>query len=145
MKFPIPIPFADLLGLELLHFEGGSAEIAVELRPDLCNSWMVAHGGVTMTLLDVVMAHAARSPLPDAAPDTRGVVTIEMKTTFLRPGAGRLLGRGKVLHRTSSLAFCEGSVFDPDNLLVGHATGTFKYLHGLAVGGRVVHRISASD
>jgi acyl-coenzyme A thioesterase PaaI-like protein len=39
-----------------------------------------------MTLLDVVMAHAARTPGADGVAETSGVVTIEMKTTFLRPG-----------------------------------------------------------
>ena len=145
MEFPIAIPFAEMLGFELLQFEGGTAEIAVELRADLCNSWMAAHGGVTMTLLDVVMVHAARSPMPGVELDTRGAVTVEMKTSFLRTGSGRLLGRGKLLHRTKSLAFCEASVFDPDDLLVAHATGTFKYLRSLTVAGQVVQRINASD
>lgn len=145
MKFPVPIPFAETLGFELLRFEGGHAEIALELRPPLCNSWMVAHGGVTMTLLDVAMAHAARSPMPGVESDGRGVVTIEMKTSFLRPGAGRLLGRGRLLHRSNTLAFCEGSVVDAEGLLVAHASGTFKYLRGLAVGDHVVQRIGASD
>ena len=35
------------------------------LQPELCNSWGVAHGGVTMTLLDVAMAHAARAAACD--------------------------------------------------------------------------------
>ena len=56
MKFKVEIPFVDLLGFELLRFEKGEAEIAIELRPELENSWGVAHGGVTMTLLDVAMA-----------------------------------------------------------------------------------------
>ena len=145
MNFPIPIPFAEHLGFELLKFEGGHAEIAIDLRPELCNSWMVAHGGVSMTLLDIVMAHAARSPTPGVESDGRGCVTIEMKTSFLRPGSGRLLGVGRLLHRSRSMAFCEGSLLDADGALVAHATGTFKYLSGLAVGGRVVTRINASD
>lgn len=53
MEFPRQIPFVKTLGFELLKFEGGEAEIAVEVRDELCNSWMVAHGGLTMTLLDV--------------------------------------------------------------------------------------------
>ncbi len=61
MDFPLRIPFVDTLGFELLRFEGGEAEIAFELRAPFTNSWGVAHGGATMTLLDVVMAHAARS------------------------------------------------------------------------------------
>ncbi len=145
MKFPVRIPFIETLGFELVRFDASGSEIAVDVRDDMCNSWSVAHGGVTMTLLDVVMAHVARRsgiPPGDAAV---GVVTVEMKTTFMRPGVGRLLGRGKLLHRTISLAFCEASVVDADEKLVAHATGTFKYLKGLPVGGRKIQRDDASD
>ena len=110
MQFSVRIPFVEHLGFELVRFEAGEAEIALELREELCNSWSVAHGGVTMTLLDVVMAHAARSPHQPGHEAGPGVVTVEMKTSFLRPGLGRLVARGRLLHRTASLAFCEGSV-----------------------------------
>ena len=148
MNFADPrdrIPFARLLGLELSRFERDEAELGLELRDELLNSWAVAHGGVTMTLLDIAMAHAARSPGADGVAVTTGVVTIEMKTSFLRPGTGRLVGRGRRLHRTPSLAFCEGSVLDGDGKLVAHATGTFKYMRGPAVAGRRSQRAHASD
>ena len=145
MKFLVHIPFVEMLGFELLRFERGEAEIAVQLRDELCNSWSVAHGGVTMTLLDVVMAHAARSPGEDGVAETSGVVTIEMKTSFLRPGLGRLVGTGRRLHRTASMAFCEASVVDAEGQLVAHATGTFKYLKGLPAGGKRIQRLNASD
>ena len=145
MDFPVVIPFVHSLGFELVRFDGGEAEIALELREDHLNSWGVGHGGVTMTLLDVVMAHAARS-LDAAANEPRpGVVTVEMKTTFMRPGMGRIVGRGKLLHRTWSMAFCEGSVFGDKGELIAHATGTFKYLEGLPAGGRKIKRLGASD
>ena len=35
-----------------------------------------------------------------------------MKTSFVRPAEGELRAVGKLLHRTSTLAFCEASVFD---------------------------------
>ncbi|MEY4564370.1 MAG: hypothetical protein RLZZ618_3647 [Pseudomonadota bacterium] len=146
MKFQRHIPFVEMLGFELLKFEAGEAEIAVELRDELCNSWSVAHGGLTMTLLDVAMAHAARSPAPgetDAKP--AGVVTIEMKTSFMRPGLGRLVAKARLLHGTASLAFCEASVVDAKGALVAQATGTFKYLSGLPAGGRTIKRPNASD
>jgi uncharacterized protein (TIGR00369 family) len=145
LKFLVEIPFVELLGFELLRFEHGEAEIAVELREELTNSWGVAHGGVTMTLLDVVMAHAARSPGEDGVAESSGVVTVEMKTTFVRPGLGRLAGIGKRLHRTASLAFCEASLVDARGELVAHATGTFKYLKGLPAGGKRIQRLNASD
>ena len=86
MQFARHTPFIHLLGAELLRFEDGESEIALDVRDDLNNSWHVAHGGVVMTLLDVAMAHATRSPRKaEEGPDPRGVVTIEMKTTFMRP------------------------------------------------------------
>ena len=149
MEFKVHIPFVQMLGMRLERMAAGEAEIHLDLREEFTNSWGVAHGGVTMTLLDVVMAHAARSAeTPDAEP-LPGVVTIEMKTSFLRPGVGTLVATGKRLHRTVSLAFCEGYVHDAQGLLVGHASGTFKYLKGLPVpgrnGGKRIQKLNASD
>jgi uncharacterized protein (TIGR00369 family) len=145
MEFQVRIPFVEMLGFELLRFEAGEAEIAIDLRDELMNSWSVAHGGVTMTLLDVVMAHAARSPDVAGGETKAGVVTVEMKTSFMRPGLGRLLADAKVLQRTPSMAFCCGAVFDEHGELVAHATGTFKYMKALPAGGRKIHKPGASD
>ncbi|MBV9890410.1 MAG: PaaI family thioesterase [Rhizobacter sp.] len=145
MDFKIRIPFVELLGFELLRFERGEAEIALTMRDELTNSWGVAHGGVSMTLLDVVMAHAARAPGDDGLVEESGVVTVEMKTMFLRPGLGRIVASGRRLHRSASMAFCEGSLSDDAGKLVAHATGTFRFLKGLPAGGRRIQRPNASD
>ena len=129
LPFPTRIPFAEHLGLALHALADGQSELRVDIREALCNSRLVAHGGVLMTLLDVAMAHAARSTHGDDGP---GVVTIEMKTSFLRPGTGRLRAVGRVLRKATSMAFCEGSVFDDAGELVAHATGTFKLLRDRA-------------
>lgn len=143
MDFPVHIPFVEQLGFELIRFEGGEAEIALDLRGEQCNSFGVAHGGVTMTLLDVVMAHAARSVNRELDGGGPGVVTIEMKTTFMRPGEGRLVGIGRLLHRTATMAFVEGSVYSgagggegEGRALCAHATGTFKFVRKLPAQGR---------
>jgi uncharacterized protein (TIGR00369 family) len=145
VQFQSRIPFVEHLGFELLRSEAGEAEIALELREALCNSWSVAHGGVVMTLLDVAMAQAARSPNQPGHPESPGVVTIEMKTSFLRPGLGRLLAKGRLLHRSTTLAFCDGLLYDGEGQVAAHASGTFKYLKGLPAGGRKIQRADASD
>lgn len=145
MEFRVRIPFVETLGFELLAFDAGRAEIALDVRDEVTNSWGVVHGGVTMTLLDVAMAHAARSPNQPGNPPDMGVVTIEMKTSFMRPGLGRIVAHGTLLQRTASMAFCQGEVRDAQGTLVAHATGTFKYLKGLPAGGRRIQRIDASD
>lgn len=152
MNFPLVIPFVEHLGFELVKFEGGEAEIHVTVREEMKNSWFVAHGGVVMTLLDVVMAHAARSLDSKEGQATPGLVTLEMKTQFMRPGERRLIAKGRLMHRTATLAFTEGSVYSQraDGSLsdiCAHATGTFKYLKALATGERDIKTVvpNASD
>ena len=129
MKFQVHIPFVEHLGFELQQFEDGQAQIAFNPRPEHENSFNVVHGGASMTLLDVVMAHAARSVEP-----SMGCVTIEMKTSFMRAAKGPLVAHGSLLHRTATMAFTEGRIVDAEGKLCAHATGTFKYVPRLPVG-----------
>ena len=131
LPFPRRIPFVEELGLELWGFGDGKAELRVDLAESHLNSWEVAHGGVVMTMLDVAMAHAARSTPGHTPEDAPGVATIEMKTTFMRPAEGELRALGTLLHRTATMAFTEGRVFDSSGQLCAHATGTFNYLRKL--------------
>ncbi|KAF1019733.1 MAG: hypothetical protein GAK30_02966 [Paracidovorax wautersii] len=128
-RFGVEIPFVGLLGFTLEKFEGGESELHYTPAPEHLNSFQVAHGGACMTLLDVTMATSARS-----VDKEMGVVTIEMKTSFMRPSKGPLVARGRLLHRTATLAFTEGSIYDASGALCAHATGTFKYVKRLPVG-----------
>jgi uncharacterized protein (TIGR00369 family) len=140
LGFGVDIPFVKLLGFELVLFEGGRSEVRLPHKPELLNSFAVTHGGVLMTLLDITMASAARSVCPEM-----GVVTIEMKTSFMRPATpsehGPLRAQGELLHRTATLAFTQATVYDGRGHACAHATGTFKYLKRLATGSRNVQAV----
>jgi uncharacterized protein (TIGR00369 family) len=123
MKFGVEIPFVSLLGFQLSLFENGNSQIDYAPKPDHYNSLNGVHGGVSMTLLYVAMALAARSVDPEFA-----VLTIEMKTTFMQAAVGDLIAKGHLLKRTSKMAFTEASVYDTHGNLCAHATGTFKYV-----------------
>jgi uncharacterized protein (TIGR00369 family) len=133
IDFGTTIPFVDHLGFTLEVFEGGHSELHYTPRHEHTNSFGVTHGGASMTLLDVVMATAARSVQPEM-----GVVTIEMKTSFMRPAkvpeGGRLVGKGRLMHRTRSMAFAEGTILDAEGRVCAHATGTFKYVPRVPAG-----------
>ncbi len=145
LSFPVHIPFVEELGLELWRFGGGEAELRVDLAEAHLNSWEVAHGGVLMTMLDVAMAHAARSHHSHEPGQGPGVATVEMKTSFMRPAEGRLCATGKLLHRTTTLAFCEARVVDEHEQICAHATGTFKYLRALPTRGRHAKTLQRRD
>jgi uncharacterized protein (TIGR00369 family) len=129
--FGVSIPFVELLGFRLGLLEAGRSRVDFEPRPEHCNSYAVTHGGAVMTLLDVGMATAARSLQPEM-----GIVTIEMKASFMRPSLGPLTCHGRVMHRTATLAFMEATVYDAEDQACAHATGTFKYMQRLAAGAR---------
>lgn len=126
LSFGTKIPFVTHLGFVLELFAGGESAIGYTPRPEHLNSFVVTHGGAVMTLMDVTMAVAARSVQKDM-----GVVTIEMKTSFMQPAPGdgsKLTGRGRLIHRTKSLAFTEATLYDVQGRACAHATGTFKYV-----------------
>jgi acyl-CoA thioesterase len=127
--FPVDNPFLEELGVEFLQMADGEAQVALDLAPRHMNSWRVSHGGLTMTLLDVAMSLAGRSLYPDA----KAAVTVEMNTSFVQPGGrpgGRLVAKGKAFHRSTTMCFCEGEVWNGDQL-VAKSLGTFKYLKRL--------------
>jgi uncharacterized protein (TIGR00369 family) len=128
--FGVEIPFVQHLGFSLVRMDNGESRIDFEPRPEHLNSFGVCHGGAIMTLLDVTMAVAARS-----VDKQTGVVTIEMKTSFMQACRGPLSGKGRLMHRTGSMAFTEGTIYDAEGRACAHATGTFKYVK------RDAHRI----
>jgi uncharacterized protein (TIGR00369 family) len=123
MDFGVHIPFVELLGFEMVRFEDGQSELRYQTRPEHTNSFDVAHGGALMTLLDVSMATAARSVQKDM-----GVVTIEMKISFMQAARGLLTAKGRLMHRTKSMAFTESTVYDGEGRACCSAMGTFKYV-----------------
>jgi len=132
MNFGAEIPFVTHLGFVLELFEGGQSAIGYTPRPEHLNSFAVTHGGAIMTLLDVTMATAARSVQKDM-----GVVTIEMKTSFMQPAPGngsKLTAKGRLMHRSATLAFTEATLYDEQGRACAHATGTFKYVKRLPTG-----------
>jgi len=134
LSFGVVIPFVDHLGFTLERFEGGESELHYTAQPEHLNSFFVTHGGACMTLMDVTMAAAARSMQPEM-----GVVTIEMKTSFMQPARGPLVGKGRLIHRTATMAFTEATIFDEQGRACSHATGTFKYVKRLPVDSKTVN------
>jgi uncharacterized protein (TIGR00369 family) len=117
-----PVPFAELLGLQILESQPGLARLAVALRPELLNSFGDAHGGVVTALADVALAVAAITQ--DGA--ARGAITVNLSMSFVGPGRERLVAEGRCLRAGRELAFAEGEVRDGAGSLVAKAVATFK-------------------
>jgi uncharacterized protein (TIGR00369 family) len=123
--------------------QDGCSEVALVPTKRHTNSWHVVHGGVLMTMLDVAMAIAGRSLKAEA---DGGNVTVEMKTSFVRPATGaRLVARGHCYHLSTTLAFCEGEVLDDQQRICAKGSGTFKFLKRLDVTRKVGQLTAGED
>lgn len=123
--FDIEIPFAGLLGLRKIAETAGSVTVGLAVRPDLMNSWQVAHGGAVMSLLDATMGMSAKS----LDPESNGATTVELKVNFLATATGDLVAQGHAQRAGRSLVFVEGEVRNAAGDLLAKATGTFKLRH----------------
>jgi len=137
MESTRPIPFVEHLGVQVEAMGEGTSTLLLDLRPELMNRLGTAHGGVLMTMLDVCMAKAGRSSARHQGAEDHGVITIEMKTTFIQAATGsRVIARGVCVHRTGSMCFCEGELHDEHGRLLARGSGTFKYVRPKPSGAR---------
>jgi uncharacterized protein (TIGR00369 family) len=67
------------MGVEILHATKESVKARLVVRPDLCTSGHILHGGAVMAFADTMGAIGASLNLPEGA----GTTTIESKTNFI--------------------------------------------------------------
>lgn len=74
------MPFSRLMGVEISGAEKDRIVGTLFVRPDLCTSGKIMHGGAIMAFADALGAIGAYLNLPEGA---NGTTTIESKTNFL--------------------------------------------------------------
>jgi uncharacterized protein (TIGR00369 family) len=117
------IPFVSHLKILTETLGEGSARLSLPIDPHLTNSIGTVHGGVILSLLDVALCTAART----LHPDSLGVITIDMSTSFIGGGSGaRLLAEARVLKDGRSMIFVEGEAKNEDGSLVAKAIATVR-------------------
>jgi uncharacterized protein (TIGR00369 family) len=89
--------FPGAMGIKLSEVSRDRVVASMEVRPDLCTSGNVLHGGAIMAFADTLGAVATIANLQDGARTT----TIESKTNFLGaiPVGTRVLGECTPFHR----------------------------------------------
>jgi uncharacterized protein (TIGR00369 family) len=120
--FGIEIPFIEKMAMDVEKISEDLVHVHLDLQPWQCNSFGVAHGGVMMTLLDFAMAMAAKVKHGHLG----GAMTIDMSTSFIKGGKGKMVVHGTVLKAGKSIQFCEASAYDASGDLLAKSMRTFK-------------------
>ena len=74
------MPFSKMMGVKIHLATPDKITGQLEVRPDLCTSGGIMHGGAIMAFADAMGAIGAYITLPEGA---KGTTTIESKTNFL--------------------------------------------------------------
>jgi uncharacterized protein (TIGR00369 family) len=125
------MPFARLLGGEIVSADKDEVVGRLEWRPDLCTTAGVLHGGVVMSMADSLGAACAFLNLPPGA----GTSTIESKTNFFRAVRdGAVEVRSTPLHVGRTTVVVQTDVLDSRGKLVARVTQTQAVLQPQAQG-----------
>jgi len=116
--------FMHLIGANLTRIEPGRIEAELTLGQQHLQQRGFAHGGLVATMADLAAGFAAVTLVPDEV----GVVTSDLKVSYLNPGVGtRMKAIGWVLKAGRRLHFCEAEVWC-DDVLVAKASATMAVL-----------------
>ncbi|MFN3582421.1 PaaI family thioesterase [Phenylobacterium sp.] len=115
---------SQTLGFRMVGVNQADRTVEVEFDAKaelLLNPMRQIQGGYLCAMLDECMSVACMvaSGMTAVAP------TLEMKTSFFRPGMpGKIRGIGRVAKWGRQIAFTEGELYDPEGRLLAKATGT---------------------
>ena len=121
-EFQKKIPFVGHLGIEVDSIGDGKAVLSVKVLPEFTNSFGTAHGGLIMSIMDVALCTAARSPHAVSI----GVITIDLSLQGIGVGKAKLIAEARVLKPGRNTVFTEGEIRNEDGSLVAKAIGTVR-------------------
>jgi uncharacterized protein (TIGR00369 family) len=108
-ELPPPPAIALLFSMEWVEVEPSRAVLALEPAEWMFNPGGALYGGVSATLLDMVLGAAVQTTLPAGT----GYATTDLHTRFIRAitaDTGRVLATGTVVHEGRRHAVAEGRV-----------------------------------
>lgn len=116
------MPFASMLGIEVIEANDGYARGELEMRDEL--SWnadeVMAHGGVTFTLADTIGGAALVSEVDQPVP------TIDMRIDFFNVARGDLSAEAEVVRLGGDIGVSEVTVTDEAANTIARAVGVYK-------------------
>jgi uncharacterized protein (TIGR00369 family) len=116
------MPFAVLLGIELLDASPELVRARLRWTPEHCTTGGLMHGGALISLADTCGGVSAFLNLPEGA---HGTSTIESKTNFLRAvRGGAITASTRPMHAGRTLIVVETEVAREDSALAAKVTQT---------------------
>ena len=116
------VPYARLLGFELIDLKANEAKIKLKMRDELRQPYGILHGGATASLIDTAMAFAVRTCVEKDVPTT----TIDLTVHYLRPvSKGEIVCAARVVRAGKRILTVSAEVFNEQGKLIATALSTY--------------------
>jgi uncharacterized protein (TIGR00369 family) len=117
-----PLPFAALLGIEIISAASDRIVAEMTVRHELCTRPDVLHGGALMAFADTLGALGTLANLTEGS----GTATIESKTNFISsaPVGARIVGEATPLRCGSRTMVWQTRITNAEGKLVAMVTQT---------------------
>jgi uncharacterized protein (TIGR00369 family) len=120
-------PAAATLGLEFVEVDADHG--AIELAFTATEAFTNPAGNVLGAFLAAMLFDTVGPALLATLEPDQFQSTLQLNVSFLRPvRPGRVVGRGRVVHRDGDLAFLEASLADADGAVIATATATARVI-----------------
>lgn len=111
--------FSQWLGVEVLEADVGRSVLRMTIRDEMVNGFGTSHGGIMFSLADSAFAFATNAC---------GMLSVAIDCTVSYPVALRpgdvLTATAVEQSTTKRLAFCDVTIRNQDDVIVGHFRGT---------------------
>lgn len=117
------VPFARLLGAEMVDISHGEAILALDMRADLKQPYGVLHGGATASLMDTATAFAVFTVIGPEERATTSTLTVH----YLRPHAeGRVVCTAKVIKTGKKVITVNAEAVNESGDLIATAISSYS-------------------
>lgn len=119
------VPFAQLLGLEIVGASRGTATLRMTIRNELTQNYGLLHGGAMASLIDTATAFAIVSQLTSPERFT----TVDLTVNYLRPiTSGVATCEARIIRSGKRLLTLSAEVHDDAGKLAAIAVSTYIWL-----------------
>jgi uncharacterized protein (TIGR00369 family) len=116
------VPYAHLLGIEIVKLERGDALLSMRARPELTRMEGILHGGALASLMDTASAFAVLTTLETGTQ----TVTVDLTIHFLRPVTqGLVEARARVLRAGRRIVTVSIEAINAESKTVATALTTY--------------------
>lgn len=118
-------PFFGLMGIDVVSFGEGEAELSMDVRPDMLNGVGWLQGGIYAALCDEAMALALFTTLNEG----ERIATISENTSYLQGVRnGKVTAKGRVIKKGRYVAFTDGCVKKTDGEVLSKTEASFTII-----------------